>query len=705
MEFLHLPALPIKNPVIIFAIVLFVILLSPIVLKKFKIPGLVGLIISGMLLGPHGFYILERDSSIILFGTVGLLYIMFMAGIELDFAIFRRNRSKSIVFGFYTFIFPLIFGFLATHYILNLSFLASLLTASMFATHTLVSYPIASRLGILKNDVVGIAVGGTIFTDTAVLILLAVITKSFTGQLSFMFWVQLMVSLAIFMTIVIYLFPIITKWFFKNIEPESVWQYIFILAMLFTASFLAELAGVEPIIGAFFAGLSLNKLIPHNSALMDKIDFVGNAIFIPFFLISVGMIVDLKVLATGYEAIIFALVLSIVAIVTKWLAAYTTGLTYKLSTNQVNLLFGLTSSHAAATLAVIIVGFNIGLLDNNVLNGTIVLILITCITSSFVTENYGRRIALNQKAILDSDYVQPQRILVPVANPENIKSLIEFGLHIKETNSNEMIYSLMIFDDDKDIAVKMNECRVSLDKAAKAVSPKLHNKIQLTSRIDISPSVGVLKAAKELLITDIVIGISNKRVISDFLFGNIGKNIVNENSQSIYIIKLINPLNTIDKVYVFMPEYAELEVGFENVLATICRFGNNIGAEIKFCCFENTSLFLRQVIKKHKITAAFSIELAEELNNYNTYEAKIEHDDMIIMFHSRSKGISYNPQYDKLLHSITNKFNNNDVAIVYPEQSPVINTEGYTKFDILDSSPVGESVKIVDKIKELFAKR
>lgn len=704
MDFVHIPHLPISNPVVIFAIVLFVILLSPIILKKFKIPGLVGLILSGMILGPHGFYILERDSSIILFGTVGLLYIMFLAGIELDFVIFRRNRNKSMVFGFYTFIIPLIVGFLVTYYLLGLNFLAALLTACMFGTHTLVSYPIASRLGILKNDVVGIAVGGTIFTDTAVLISLAVIVKSFTGELSILFWVKLIVSLTIFISIVVFLFPIITKWFFKNVEPESVWQYIFILAMLFTSAFLAELAGVEPIIGAFFAGLSLNRLIPHNSALMDKIDFVGNAIFIPFFLISVGMIVDLKVLAQGYEAIVFALSLSSVALITKWLASYFTGLTYKLSKEQINLLFGLTSSHAAATLAVILVGYNIGLLDNSVLNGTIVLILITCIVGSFVTENYGRRIALSQKATLDGEVTQRQRILVPVANPDNIKSLIEFGLHIKDASSNEMLYSLMVFNDDTELSAKMNECKNQLDIATKSVAPSLHNQVQLTSRIDISPSTGVLKAAKELLITDIVIGISPRHVISDFLFGNIGKNIVNESNQNVYITKLVNPLNTIDKIIMFIPENAELELGFEYIIKTISRFSNNIGAMIVFCCFEQTSLYIRQIIKKNKIATTLSIETINTNDDFRKFESWIVKDDMIIIMHSRSKGISFNSQFDSFLQDITESFHHNDIAIIYPEQSPIINTEGYTKFDILDSSPVSSSLNIFEKIKKIFNK-
>ncbi len=704
MEFLHLPKLPIENPVVIFAIVLFVILLSPILLKKIKIPGLVGLIISGMLLGPNGFYILERDSSIILFGTVGLLYIMFLAGLELDYASFNKNKSKSLVFGFFTFLIPLVFGFFVSFYILNLNFLASVLTASMFSTHTLVSYPIASRLGILKNDVVGIAIGGTILTDTAVLILLSVITKAFLGELSLMFALQLLSSLIVFFLIVIYLFPIITKWFFKNIEPEIIWQYIFILAMIFTAAFLSELAGVEPIIGAFIAGLSLNKHIPKNSTLLDHIDFVGNAIFIPFFLISVGMIVDLKVLANSYDAIVFSVVLSIVALITKWLSAYLTGVIYKFNLNQINLLFGLTSARAAATLAIILVGFDIGLINEGVLNGTVVLILVTCIVSSFVTESYGRKIALTESRNDELNPLKEQRILVPISHPENIKNLLEFGFYIKNLQSNEMINSLIVLDNENDIQEKVSQCKLHINNAAKILSPSLSNKIQLTSRIDTNTSSGILRAIKELQITDIVLGISKKNLISDFIFGNIAQNVVNDSNQNVYIIKVINPLNTVDKIFVFLPENMELEIGFENLIITASRFASSIGAMLVFCCVDKTSLYIRQIIKKNKIIVTLSIELASDIEDYNKFESWIANDDMITFITSRTKGISYNPQYDKFMHDISEKFPNNDFAIIYPEQSPVINTESYTKFDILDSSPVGESIKIIDKFKKIFTK-
>ena len=298
--------LPLANPVLIFSLILFIILLSPILLRKLNIPGIIGLIISGVVIGPFGLNILEKNSAIDLFSTIGLLYIMFIAGLELDMNEFKSNKNKSLVFGFFTFIFPLAIGFPVCYFFLEYDFNASFLTSSMFATHTLVAYPIVSKLGVSKNQAVAITVGGTILTDTAVLIILAVIMGNSQGNLNMAFWIRLGISLSVFSAIMFRIIPRIANWFFRKLESEKHSHYIFVLSIVFFAAFLAELAGVEPIIGAFVAGLALNKLIPHSSALMNRIQFIGNSLFIPFFLISVGMLVDVSVILNGQTALIEA---------------------------------------------------------------------------------------------------------------------------------------------------------------------------------------------------------------------------------------------------------------------------------------------------------------------------------------------------------------------------------------------------------------
>ncbi|MEY3048905.1 MAG: hypothetical protein RL365_943 [Bacteroidota bacterium] len=315
-----------------------------------------------------------------------------MAGLELDLNQFRRYYKKSVFFCLFTFFIPILLGYPLCYYGLHLSPLASLLTSSMFATHTLVAYPIMSKFGFSKHSSVAITVGGTILTDTAVLIVLAIISSASKGQLDMTFWVRLLTSLAFFTIIMFVLVPRITRWFLKKLDSEKSSQYIFVLSVVFFSAFLAEVAGVEHIIGAFVAGLVLNRFIPHNSVLMNCIDFIGNSLFIPSFLTFVGMVVDYRALFQGSWPLIIAAVLTRFVIFSKWLAALATRLLFKMSKVERKVIFGLSTSHAAATLTIIMVGYQDNILSINIVNGTILLILFTCMTASFVTEHAGKEL-------------------------------------------------------------------------------------------------------------------------------------------------------------------------------------------------------------------------------------------------------------------------------------------------------------------------
>ncbi|HNA92785.1 MAG TPA: cation:proton antiporter, partial [Chitinophagaceae bacterium] len=506
-QFIHEFQLPLKNPVLIFSLILFIILLSPILLKRLNIPGIIGLIISGVIIGPHGLNILAKNSAVDLFSTIGLLYIMFIAGLELDMNEFKANRNKSIVFGFFTFIIPLAIGFPVCYYLLQYNFDASFLTASMFATHTLVAYPIVSKLGISKNQAVAITVGGTILTDTAVLIILAVIMGKSQGTLNQEFWVQLGVSLTIFSIIMFLIIPRIAKWFFRKLESEKHSHYIFVLSVVFFAAFLAEVAGVEAIIGAFVAGLALNKLIPHSSALMNRIEFIGNALFIPFFLISVGMLVDISVLFSGPMAWIIAITLSVVAILGKWMAAKMTQLVFRYSKAQGKLIFGLSGAHAAATLAVILVGYEAKILDENILNGTIILILITCIVASLATEKAAKKIILETEedpaALLQADHIKNEHILIPIANIENLEKLLELSIFIKDKKSVNPISVLSVVSNNEEAELKIVNARNKLESFVKTASAA-ETKINIITTIDHNAISGISRISREIM-ADLII--------------------------------------------------------------------------------------------------------------------------------------------------------------------------------------------------------
>ena len=389
---------PITDPTWIFFLVLVIILLAPIILEKLHIPHIIGMILAGVVIGEHGFNILARDSSFELFGKVGLYYIMFLAGLEMNMEDFKSIRGKAMVLGLLAFVIPLGIGFWTNVNILGYGVVSSVLLASMYASHTLIAYPIVIRYGINRHRAVGIAVGGTAVTDTLTLLVLAVIGGLYKGETSDMFWVWLVLKVLVLGAIIMYTFPPIARWFFRRYS-DNVVQYIFVMAMVFLGAGLMEIVGMEGILGAFLAGLVLNRLIPHVSPLMNHLEFVGNALFIPYFLIGVGMLINVNVLFGHIDSIKVASVMIVVALVGKWIASWLTQKIFRMRAVERELMFGLSNAQAAATLAAVLVGYDIilpsgeRLLNEDVLNGTILLILVTCVVSSFITEHTAKQIA------------------------------------------------------------------------------------------------------------------------------------------------------------------------------------------------------------------------------------------------------------------------------------------------------------------------
>ena len=393
---------PVTDPIWIFFIVLIIILFAPIILGKLKIPHIIGMILAGILIGEHGLNILERDSSFELFGQVGLYYIMFLAGLEMDMEDFRKNKVKGLVFGLLTFIIPMVLGIWTSVSLLGFSMVSSILLASMYASHTLVAYPIVSRYGLSRQRSVNITIGGTAVTVTLALVILAVISGMYKGTVDSLYWISLVVKVALLSFAIVFLVPVLGRWFFRKYD-DAVMQFIFVLALVFLGGGLMSLAGMEGILGAFLVGMVLNKLVPKVSPLMNRLEFVGNALFIPYFLIGVGMIIDVRSFVAGGEAMKVAIVMTVVATLSKWLAAFFTQKIYRMSGNERKMMFGLSNAQAAATLAAVLIGHEIimengeRLLNDDVLNGTVIMILFTCVISTIETERASRRFAMEEK--------------------------------------------------------------------------------------------------------------------------------------------------------------------------------------------------------------------------------------------------------------------------------------------------------------------
>ncbi len=661
--------LPLKNSVLILAITLLIILFSPLLFRRFKIPGIIGLILAGVVIGPHSFHIIESTNSFELLSKTGLLYIMFLAGLEIDMQEFRQNRSKSIVFGALTFFIPITIGYFVCIYVFHFSLWSSVLLASMFSTHTLLSYPIVSNMGIVKNRAVQIAFGGTIITDSAVLILLGIITNVVTGEMNSTFWIRIIVSLGLLFFSTLYLLPKISRWFFRNIEAQASSHYIYVLAVVFISGFLSELAGVEPIIGAFLAGLGLNKVIPHNSILMNRIVFIGNTLFIPFFLISAGMLVDLRLFFKGSEALIFAGVLCIVGLLTKYFAAWLTGFIYKFSKPERNILFGLSVSHAAATLAIIKVGFDIGLFDQNIINATIILILISCLVSSFVSEKAARKIAILEKDVIKRTGDKIERILIPVSNPENIQRLIDFALLIKDQKSTEAIYPLSIVEDAEDADEKLNIVRKVIEGAVEQISSS-DKKVEVLKKVDLSIVDGIIRTSKAYNITDILISYRAQQGASNLIFGNISENLLAKSKQAVIISKILQPLNTFKRIVVVLTPNAELENGFLRLAGKLNSLLKQIGNESQIYGFENTlNYFSSEIGDKKKVF--FKYNVIENFEDFD-HHSNPKEDDLFLLVSARKQTVSYDFHVDDMAKKLNKNHEFTSFAVFYPEISKTL---------------------------------
>ena len=549
--------LPLADPVLKFLIILLIILGAPLLLNKIRIPPLLGLIIAGAVIGPHGFNLVLRDSSIILSGTAGLLYIMFLAGLEIDMGDFKRNSLRSLTFGLYTFCVPMALGIVAGYYLLGFSWLTSVLLASMFASHTLIAYPIISKLGISKNNAVCITVGGTMITDTLALLVLTIVVALSTGNADDMFWVRLGLSIMAFTLFVLLGFPLIGRWFFKRVH-DNISQYIFVLAMVFLGAFLAQLAGLEAIIGSFLAGLALNRLIPATSPLMNRVEFVGNAIFIPFFLLSVGMLIDYRAFFTSFETIKVGAVMIVVATAAKFIAAWLTQKTFRMSVDQRRVIFGLPD------------GEPIRLLNESVLNGTILMILVTCTMASFSAQKGAHNIAMEESTDVEEPDRNEVEILIPVSNQANVEELVNLGLSLKPKRAKNGLHALTVVDDKGSDGTSAKRSKRLLQLAVETAAAT-DTRLQELLRYDLSPANAISGVIRECGITDIILGLHERKDISSGFLGRVAEGTIADNTTNVFIYKPAQPLSTVKRHLVVLPPQAEKEAGFLSALERLAN--------------------------------------------------------------------------------------------------------------------------------------
>ncbi|MCC5822232.1 MAG: cation:proton antiporter [Phycisphaerales bacterium] len=664
-------SLPVTDPVLTFALVMLIILIAPLVMQRLRVPGIIGLIVAGVIVGPNALGILDRNETIVLLGTVGLLYIMINAGLEMDLNQFRRYRNHSLAFGSISYLVPQVIGAFAALWILGFSVQASILLASMFGSHTLLTYPMASRLGLTKNPAVTTAVGGTIVTDTSALLVLAVIARSTQGELGVGFWGVLVSSLAVYTAAVWWGLPWIGRWFFRTVPAEGPAHFVFLMAAGYLCAFLALVAGVQPILGAFLAGLAMNKLVPKQSVLMARVSFAGSWLFIPIFLISVGMLVDPRVFVSDLQTWKVAILMVVTVISCKFLAAMISRRILGYTATEGWVMFGLTVNQAAATLAAVVVGFELGIFDESVVNGTVMMIMASCLVGSVVMQKHGRELAIRQSEATEDLALAPKRILVPLRNPEAAPAIMDVAFMIREKQSHEPVYPLAVVQDSDDASAQVAAGEKMLSAAVTHAAAADIPAVPVT-RLDTNAAEGIVRAIRELRISTVVMGWTGVSTTRSFIFGSVLDQLLKRCPQQFVVCRFAEPLYTAKRLVLVVPPFAHREVGFADAVATVKNLASQSGLDLVLSARASDLETLEPLIAKIKPevkTETMPVPVIESWLHPNG--PGLEEHDIFVLLAARENQVSWRPSIDRLPKAIMSRPDPVTMLVVYPSEQAV----------------------------------
>ena len=656
----------VTRPVAIFLVVLAIILLAPLLLGRLKVPHIVGMIVAGVIVGPHGFNILADDSSFAIFGQVGLLYLMFLAGLEIDMFHLRLNLRRGMLFGVLTLLIPLLLGVLSSVFVLRLSWTTSLLLGAMYASHTLISYPVVARFGITKSAPVLVAVVGTIIAVVGALFVLAAVgSTAREGSFSVLGMLWLLLKLALWIAAMLYAVPRLTRRFFKN-HGDKVQQYVFVMVMVFLAAWSAQALGLEAVLGAFAAGLVLNRYVPPASPLMNSIEFVGNALFIPYFLISVGMMINVRVIF-NVDTLAVSGIMLVVAIAGKWLPAWITQRINGFKAAGRDTLFGLTCAHTAVALAVVTLGYDMGLLDVRVLNSTVLVILVTCAVAPVITARAAARVKI---AMLEEEdeYDRPMhhnRTLIPVANPLTVASLVEMAVLMRNDRGTNDFFALHVRADSSAQAKRFS--RAVLEDACKAGSA-MDVKIEPLERYDLNAITGMVNVIEERDITEVVLGMHRRIGIVDSFFGSKVDQLLRATNRMVIIPRCYIPPSTITRIFVRVPAGAQYETGFSRWVRYLARLTHQIGCRVIFCCPSALQPLIRGVLYQGNYGVRCEFRTAETWDEFLPMTGHVIDDDLFVVIGARANSVSYDSDMVHLPQFLQRYFANNNLMIIYPEQ-------------------------------------
>ena len=614
----------------ILALVMGVIFITPLVCRRLHVPSIVGFILMGIVLGPHGLGWIAENATIKVLGNMGMLYIMFQAGVEIDMNDFRQYRNSALAFGLYSFLIPFALGFLSS-WLLGFGWSTCALLGAMYGSHTLMTYPIVSRYGIQKNAAVNIVVGGTMVSITLSLLVLAVLKSQIltaSATVSPLVWYGTMAGkILLFAVVTVVVFPWVAQWYFKR-RKEPVSSFMLVMVMLVVSAWLADWAGLEGILGAFVCGVSLNRLIPNLSPLMSSITFFGNSTFVPLFLLGVGMMIDVSLLWKGWITVVIAGVMILTKLAGKGLSAWLGQWSFHLSGEERRLMFGLTHATAAGTLAIVTIGYQVGLFNAEILNAAVLMILVLCTSASFITEHAAKHIALQEEALLESDRTEDEWLMMSVNTGD----------------------------------------------------AGVHEQLKELSRLS------SLHESKFVLCSD----------------WQDAESIVERTSTSIAIYHEHQPLNTVSRLLVAVPRYAEKEHDFISCFGQVRRLSSQIGARVVFFANEETQRALQALCRRPGKFLRASYREMEDWEDVLMIAKETEADDMVVMISARHATASYNPLFRQIPDMLERFFAEHSWLIIYPQQQM-----GAAVPDVFltDQPPTSRSWNLISRVKAWLFKQ
>lgn len=659
----------IHDTVAIFLIVLLIILLGSVVFRRMRIPPIVGMIIAGIAVGPYGFGLLERDASFRIFGDVGILYIMFQAAVEIDMFHLKAQWRSGVLFGLLSFTLPMLAGVFGTRYLLGAGWDTSILVATMFAAHTLLTYPVVSKFGLQNTRPVVVAVCGTIVSVMLALFVLAgVVQISATGGYSPKQLLTLLALTAMFLGAVGYFFPIITRVFFHN-TTDPVAQYIFILAEVLVAALGARMIGLEGILGAFYAGLVLNNLIPGRSPLMKNIRFVGDAVFIPYFLIGVGMLINVRVVVEGWSVIWSAVIMTLLALTSKWLAAFATQKFLRMSGVDRGLMFGLSGGKAAATIAAVMIGYKYGLLNEDMMNASVVMILFCCLVASVQTERRAKQLRIIKTSRnLDREELEPveyARQLVGVCNPMTAGELMRLALFMRKRDNTRAATALFVRSNDDSDTLRMG--REALDEAA-SIAEEMDVEVGNVERFDLNAVQGICNVAHEKGATEILLGMHRRNSVVDSFYGAMTEHLIQDCTRMVMLSRSFSPVGMITRITVVVPQNAEYETGFHMWVTRLGTLAANIEAKITFLSYATTATLIKAAVEEDQIQADIRYRTVTEWDDFITLTSDIDDGDLLVMISARRGSISHSPDLEQTTAYISRHFQRHNLLVIFPKQ-------------------------------------